>query len=106
MERRDAIVIGAGLNGLVAAAYLARAGLDVLVLDRASSAGGIAMPHEIAPGFRLPRYTLGSGGLPPRIAADLDLARHGLRFIRVDGGVTCFADGRYVANYRDGIVHR
>lgn len=106
MERHDAIVIGAGLNGLVAAAYLARAGLDVLVLDRASAPGGILMPHEIAPGFRLPRYTLGSGGLPPRIAADLDLARFGLRFIRADGGVTCFADGRHVANYRDGLVHR
>jgi phytoene dehydrogenase-like protein len=106
MERHDAIVIGAGLNGLVAAAYLARAGLDVLVLDRASAPGGIAMPYEIAPGFLLPRYALGSGGLPPRIAADLDLGRHGLRFIRADGGVTCFADGHYVANYRDGVVHR
>lgn len=106
MKRHDAIVIGAGLNGLVAAAYLARAGLDVLVLDRAQAPGGIAAPHEIAPGFFLPRFTLGSGGLPPRIAADLDLAAHGLRFLRTDGGVTCFADGRYHANYRDGAVHR
>src|SRR5690554_2631318 len=106
MKRHDAIVIGAGLNGLVAAAYLARAGLDVLVLDRAQAPGGIAASHEIAPGFFLPRFTLGSGGLPPRIAADLDLAAHGLRFLRTDGGVTCFADGRYHANYRDGAVHR
>lgn len=106
MERRDAVVIGAGLNGLVAAAYLARAGLDVLVLDRASSPGGLALPYEIAPDFVLPRYTLGSGGLPPRIAADLDLAQYGLRFIRAEGSVTCCPGGTYVASYRDGVVHR
>ncbi|MDO9125638.1 MAG: FAD-dependent oxidoreductase, partial [Parvibaculum sp.] len=80
MERRDAVVIGAGLNGLVAAASLARGGLDVLVLDRAAAPGGVSAEREIAPGFRLPRYTLGSGGLPARIVADLDLPRHGLRF--------------------------
>lgn len=106
MGRHDAIVIGAGLNGLVAAAYLARGGLDVLVVDRASAPGGVAAEHEIVPGFRLPRYTLGSGGLPARIAADLDLARHGLRFLRAEGGVSCFPDGRYHASYRDGVVHR
>lgn len=106
MGRHDAIVIGAGLNGLVAAAYLARGGLDVLVVDRASAPGGIAAEHEIAPGFRLPRYTLGSGGLPARIAADLDLPRHGLRFIRAEGGVSCFPGGGYHASYRDGVVHR
>ncbi len=106
MERHDAIVIGAGLNGLVAAAYMARAGLDVLVLDRASAPGGVSAAHEIAPGFRLPRYTLGSGGLPSRIVADLGLAEHGLRFVRAEGGVSCFPDGRYHASYRDGAVHR
>tara|TARA_R110002110_G_scaffold322150_5_gene534526 strand:+ start:5668 stop:7266 length:1599 start_codon:yes stop_codon:yes gene_type:complete len=106
MERRDAIVIGAGFNGLIAAAYLARAGRDVLVLDRGPAAGGLCATHEIAPGFHVPRYTLGSGGLPARIAADLDLPRHGLRFIRAEGGVSIFPDGRYHASYRDGVVHR
>lgn len=106
MERRDAVVIGAGLNGLVAAASLARGGLDVLVLDRAAAPGGVSAEHEIAPGFRLPRYTLGSGGLPARIVAGLDLPRHGLRFVRAEGGVSCFPDGSYHASYRDGVVHR
>ena len=106
MERHDAIVIGAGLNGLTAAASLARAGLGVLVLDRNAAPGGLSASHEIAPGFRVPRYVLGAGGLPARLVADLDLARHGLRFVRAEGGVTIFPDGRYHASYRDGDVHR
>lgn len=106
MERHDAIVIGAGLNGLTAAACLARAGLGVLVLDRNAAPGGLAASHEIAPGFHLPRYVLGAGGLPARLVADLGLAAHGLRFIRAEGGVTLFPDGRYHASYRDGAVHR
>ncbi|ABS62570.1 FAD dependent oxidoreductase [Parvibaculum lavamentivorans DS-1] len=106
MVRHDAIVIGAGLNGLVAAASLARGGLDVLVLDRAAAAGGLSAEYEIVPGFRVPRYTLGSGGLPARIVAGLDLPRHGLRFVRAEGGVSFFPDGAYHAAYRDGVVHR
>lgn len=106
MERHDAIVIGAGLNGLTAAACLARAGLDVLVLERNAAVGGAAAGHELAPGYLVPRYGLGSGGLPPRIVAGLDLARHGLRVLRVDGGVTLFDDGQYQASYRDGSIHR
>lgn len=106
MERHDAIVIGAGLNGLIAAACLARAGLGVLVLDRNPAPGGLAASHELAPGFRLSRYRSGAVALPPRLVADLDLARHGLRFLRAEGGVTLFPDGTCHAAYRDGVVHR
>lgn len=106
MERHDAIVIGAGLNGLIAAACLARAGLGVLVLDRNAVPGGLVASHELAPGFHLPRYLPGAGAVPARLVADLELARHGLRFLRAEGGVTLFHDGGYHAAYRDGFVHR
>lgn len=106
MKRHDAIVIGAGVNGLTAAAYLARGGFRVLVLDRNARAGGSDMSHEIAPGFRLARFTLGHMGLPAKIVTDLDLARHGLRFLRTEGGVTLTPQGTYLASYRDGIVQR
>lgn len=106
MKRHDAIVIGAGVNGLTAAAYLARSGLRVLVLDRNARAGGGDMGYEIAPGFRLSRFALGHMGLPSGIVTDLDLARHGLRFLRAEGGVTMRPDGSYLASYRDGDVQR
>lgn len=106
MKRHEAIVIGAGLNGLTAAAYLARAGLSVLVLDRNAAPGGGEVGHEIAPGFRLSRYSQGNVALPARIAADLELARFGLRYLHAEGGVTLASDGRYLASYRDGAVQR
>lgn len=106
MERHDAIVIGGGLNGLTAAAYLARAGVDVLLVERNERLGSAAAGYEIIPGFRMPRFTLGDASLPTQTVADLELHKFGLRLMRVDGGVSVSEDGRYVANYRDGLMQR
>ena len=77
----DVVVIGAGLNGLVAAGYLARAGRRVVVLERRSVAGGAHVTTEFAPGFRCNEALDDAGWIPPRIVHDLDLAAHGLRLV-------------------------
>ena len=76
---RDAVIVGAGHNGLVAAAYLARAGLDVEVLERRDVVGGACVTEELWPGVRASpgAYTLSL--LRRRIIDDLDLRGHGLR---------------------------
>jgi phytoene dehydrogenase-like protein len=81
---RDTVVIGAGHNGLVAAGYLARAGRDVLVLERRHDVGGAAVTEEIAPGVRVSALADGAPRLHPRVIRDLHLARHGLRLRRTD----------------------
>jgi phytoene dehydrogenase-like protein len=77
----DAIVIGAGVNGLTCAAYLARAGAKVLVLERREHAGGGAITGEIAPGFRAPVLAHATGPIARSVVADLQLANHGLEFV-------------------------
>lgn len=98
----DAIVLGAGHNGLVAATYIARAGRSVLVLDRRDRVGGAADTAELSPGARVPTVAHTVGRLRPSIARELDLKRHGLELIAPD--VRAFApqpDGRSVALWRD-----
>ena len=91
----DAIVIGAGHNGLVCAAYLARGGLRTLVLEARETVGGMAETREIWPGVRVPVLAHTVGRLRPQVARDLRLRAHGLRLVQPD--VRVFApqpDGR------------
>ncbi|MFL5777939.1 MAG: phytoene desaturase family protein, partial [Chloroflexota bacterium] len=77
----DAAVVGGGHNGLVTAAYLARAGLRTLVLERREVVGGAAETSQLAPGVRVPTLAHTVGRLRPSIVQDLDLRRHGLALL-------------------------
>ena len=77
----DAIIIGAGHNGLVCANYLARAGLKVLVLERRDVVGGAAVTEQIAPGFRASIFSYLMSLLHPRIIREFELKRHGLEVL-------------------------
>jgi phytoene dehydrogenase-like protein len=91
----DALIIGAGHNGLVCAAYLAQAGLAVTVLERRAVVGGAAVTEEFHPGFRnsVAAYTVSL--LNPKIIRDLELAKHGLRIVERElANFLPTADGR------------
>jgi phytoene dehydrogenase-like protein len=102
MKRYDAIVIGAGHNGLVAAGYLAKNGLSTLVLERSDRVGGACITTELIPGFKVSTAAQLLGMLRHQIIADLELERHGLRFrYRDPETFVPFADGRHVFFYPD-----
>lgn len=83
----DAVIIGAGLNGLVVAAYLAKAGQRVLVLERRDIVGGSVTTEEVFPGFQFDTCRHDAGWLSPRIISDLKLKKRGLDLIDVDATV-------------------
>jgi phytoene dehydrogenase-like protein len=99
--RYDAIIIGAGHNGLTAAAYLARAGQRVLVLERRHLVGGAAVTEEIIPGFKFSVCSYVVSLLRPEIIRDLALAKHGLEMLPLDGTFTPMQSGDYLWRVND-----
>src|SRR5579872_6546686 len=97
----DIIVIGGGHNGLVNAAYLARAGKKVLVLERRYVLGGAAVTEEVFPGFKFSVCSYVVSLLRPEIIRDLDLPRHGLEILPLDGTFTPMPSGDYLWRVND-----
>src|SRR5438270_5371791 len=97
MTAYDIIIVGAGHNGLVTAAYLARAGLSVLVLERREIVGGACVTEELWPGFKVSTAAYVCSLLRPEIIRDLELKYHGFELLpRNPSSFTPFPDGRYL----------
>jgi phytoene dehydrogenase-like protein len=92
-ERYDAVIIGGGHNGLVSAAYLARAGMKTLVLEQRHVLGGAAVTEELFPGFRFSVFSYVVSLLRPEIIRELQLPRHGLDILPLDGTFTPLRPG-------------
>jgi phytoene dehydrogenase-like protein len=98
---RDTVIIGAGINGLIAAALMAKAGMRPLVVERAERVGGCAITSEIAPGFRCSTLSHWAA-IDPGLVGALDLQRHGLQIIRSPAvGCVPALDGPAVTLWRD-----
>ncbi|KAK6258347.1 hypothetical protein SCA6_012821 [Theobroma cacao] len=96
-KKWDALVIGGGHNGLTAAAYLARGGLSVAVIERRHVIGGAAVTEEIIPGFKFSRCSYLQSLLRPSVIRELELKRHGLKLLKPTAtSFTPCLDGRYL----------
>jgi len=105
VNQYDAIVIGAGHNGLTNGAYLAKAGLKVAVLERNPYIGGATVSRELHKGWWYSNCSYVSSLLRPEITRDLELPRHGLQVVSFGGGATFMRNGDHFGNYSDHDRH-
>ena len=101
MAAFDAVIIGAGHNGLVCATYLAKAGLKVAALERRDMVGGPVVTQEVWPGYRISVAAFWMSLLQPKIMLDLDLRRHGIEVLETPPGFQPFADGSSLVFWSD-----
>jgi len=106
MNSYDAIVIGAGHNGLTNAAFLAKSGLNVLVVERNLYIGGATVSRELHEGWTYTNCSYVSSLLRPEIFRDLNLAKHGLQVVPFGGGATLTRSGDYIGSYTNHEVKR
>ena len=100
-EQCDAIIVGGGHNGLVCGAYLAKAGLKTLVLERRHIVGGAAVTEEFSPGFRASTFSYIMGHMHPKVIADLELTSFGLEFLKMNEVIYPLYDGDYIVFTND-----
>ena len=106
MKAYDVIIIGAGHNGLASAAFLARSGLKVLVLEANPHIGGATVSRELHPGWTYSNCSYVCSLLRPEIYRSLELSRHGLQIVPYGGGVTYTRDGDILGGYLDKDIKR
>ncbi|MDX1736907.1 MAG: NAD(P)/FAD-dependent oxidoreductase, partial [Alphaproteobacteria bacterium] len=106
MKKYDAIVIGAGHNGLTTASFMAKAGLDVLVVEKNDYVGGAACSLELYPDWTYSNCSYVCSLLRPEVVRDLELPKYGLQVVPYSGGGTFMSNGDHLTHYTDHDAYR